>query len=268
MHYGGEQQQQQPGLLQQQAGGTYGSGLQYVLMPQQVQQQGAGTYFMPQQGQQQQGGDYIPVLQQQMMAEAAPPGLVTGAGGAAAGGQQQYYLHASGSQGIMMPAMPVGQEPSGGSNQQLLLQPAQVAAAPGLGSMGQLGGTGVYQGGGAMLGADPITSSAYNASVVGDMFLGGQSQQPQSACSHLQLLQQQVGQPAGLYHQQGQMQGFQVQDSAAVYLPQPQQQSQQQLPMMYGQAQQQPQQQQFGAQQAGVGTFVLDPTTGLYHVQQ
>jgi hypothetical protein len=267
MQYGGEQQQQQPpGLLQQQAGGAYSSGVQYVLMPQQVPQQGGAAYFMPQQGHQQQGGDSIPVLQQQMVAEVAPPGLVSGASGAASGGQQQYYLQASDSQGLMMPAMPVGQEASGGSNQQLFLQPAQVAAAPGLASMGQFGGAGVYQGSGAMLGADPMTSSAYNASMVGDMFLGGQPQQPQSARSQLQLLQQQVGHPAGLYQQQGQMQGFQVQDSAAMYLPQPTQQAQQQLPMMYGQAQLQQPQQQFGAQQAG--TFVLDPSTGLYHVQQ
>lgn len=256
-----EQQQQPPGLLQQQAGSAYPLGVQYMLLPQQAQQ-GVGTYVVPQQGQQQQGGEYmgVSVVQPQVPGEQALPGLV---GAGAPAGQQQYYYQPTSAPAIIMPGMQVGQEVGGaavGSGQQLFLptmqqaQGARVAALGGLG--GQFAGSGVYQASaGMMMVPDVMTSSAYNASVVGDIFLGGpqQQQQPQGPRS-LQLLQQQI-QPAGLY----QGQGYQAQGPGGAAA---------QLPMLYGvggQGGQQPQQQQFGAQQG----FVLDPITGAYHhIQQ
>jgi hypothetical protein len=261
VQYGSAEQQQQP------AGGAYSPGVQYMLLPQQAQQ-GMGTYVVQQQGQQQQGGEYmsVPVVQQQMPGDQALTGLV---GAGAAAGQQQYYYQPTSTPAIIMPGMQVGQEAGSaavGSGQQLFLPTMQQAQGAGVAALGGLGGqfaagSGVYQASAGMMMVpgvpDAMTSSAYNASVVGDIFLGGgpQQQQPQGPRS-LQMLQQQM-QPAGLY--QGQAQGYQAQDPGAAAA---------QLPLLYGvagQGQQQPQQQQFGAQQG----FVLDPTTGTYHhIQQ
>jgi hypothetical protein len=268
-------------MMQRWGGGGgvgYGPAVQYMLLTQQAQQQGMGGYAM-QQVAQQQSGEYlgVPVLQQQGAGDLAPPGLVGAAPGAATGGQAQYHLQGVSTPALIMPGV-VGQDPPGigavqQQQQQLFMQGGGVGSAQGLAGMHtQFGAPGMYTASAGMLAPDAVNSTAFVPSVGGDMYVGAPQQQgvaQQGGGNQLQLLQQQLVQPGGLYQQQ---QGFQAQEPGGLYLQQAQQQQQQQLPVIYGlggQGQQPGQQQQFvGAQPAAAGGFVYDPTTGMYHIPQ